>query len=157
METALSIIKILPENKEQIATFIQSAKSELMSGSVKSPLKVKVQLTFLKKMVETLLEDDDVNNCFLKEFFLYDKDEKVEINGTSLRVQETGVKNDYKASGDLQWIELDNQIVKLTEQRKEREKFLVTIPLEGVTDEKTGLYITRPPKSSQTKVITTIK
>jgi hypothetical protein len=155
MET-LSVINLLPSGKEQIATFVSTFKSEILNGT-KKPLHVLVQLKMAEKTIKQILDDEDLDNCFLKEFLLYDKDEKVEINGATLRVQETGVKNDYKASGDLQWIELDEQIKKLTEQRKEREKFLITIPIEGVTDEKTGLYITRPPKSSQTKVITTIK
>jgi hypothetical protein len=156
METAISTISVLPSGKEQVATFVKTIKSEILDGT-KKPLPVLVQLKYAEKTIKAILDDEDIDNCFLKEFLLYDKDEKVEINGATLRVQETGVKIDYKASGDLQWIELDEQIKKLTEQRKEREKFLVTIPLEGVTDEKTGLYITRPPRSSQTKVITTIK
>jgi hypothetical protein len=156
METTLSVINTLPSGKEQVTSFVRMFKSELLEGT-KKPLPVLVQLKYAEATIKEILSDKEIDNCFLKEFLLYDKDEKVEIQGASLRCQEVGTKYDYKASGDLQWIELDEQITKLTEQRKEREKFLITIPLEGVTDEKTGLYITRPSKSSTTKVVVTLK
>jgi hypothetical protein len=51
------------------------------------------------------------------------------------------------------WLNLDKQISELTEKKKARELLLKALPEEGMVDAQTGLYITRPPKSSKTKVI----
>jgi hypothetical protein len=156
METAISTISVLPSGKKEIALFVETIRHEILMND-KNPLPVLVKLKYIEKTVKEILSDDKIDAHFLKEFQLYEREHTISIDGAELRQGETGVKIDYKASGDLQWIELDEQIKKLTEQRKKRETFLNSIPDEGVTDEKTGLYITRPPKSSTTKVIVTLK
>jgi hypothetical protein len=155
METALQTISILPENKAQLQSFVYDVKRELLSGTVKNPLKVKVQLTYIKKLIEQLLEDDEIDNVFLNEFLLYDKDEKVTISGADLRAGEVGVKYLYGDCGDPVWFDLDNKIKELSDKKKEREKFLQNIPKDtpGIVDAETGVFITRPPKTSKTKVI----
>jgi len=157
MESTLSVINLMPSGKTQVATFVQSIKSEILSGSRK-PLPILAQLKYAEKTISEILKDDEIDACFLTEYQLYDKDEKVIIDGVTMTQSETGVKYDYRASGDPQWIELDKQITELIEKRKEREKFLQVIPYDnGIVDPETGLFITRPPRSSKTKVICTIK
>jgi hypothetical protein len=155
METALSTINVLPSGKLEVAQFVRQIKSEILAND-KNPLPILVQLKMAEKTIKEILTDDDIDNHFLKEFLLYDKDEKVIVSGAELRSGETGVKYDYKASGDLAWVDLDKQIVELTEKRKQREIFLVTLPDGGMVDPDSGLFITRPPKSSKTKVIVKI-
>ena len=152
-KTALAIINALPSNKEQVELFRRNLKNEILSNTV-NPLPVLVHLKFIEKVIGDVLKDEEVDLHFLKEFQLYDKDEKVVVNGAELRQQETGVKYLYKDCGDPQWNDLDAKITKLEAEKKEREKFLQNIPYDkGTVDPDTGLFITRPPKTSHTKVI----
>jgi Ca2+-binding EF-hand superfamily protein len=152
MQTALSTISVLPSDKLEVAQFVRKLKSEILAAD-KDPLKILVQLKFIEKTIKEILTDEDIDNHFLNEFLLYDKDEKVTISGAELRSGETGVKYDYAASGDLKWIDMDKQINDLTEQRKKREKLLIALDEKGMVDPDNGLFINRPPKSSKTKVI----
>ena len=153
METALSTLSVLPSNKEQVAIFVRTLKNEILAND-KEPLKILVQLKLIEKTIADVLKDEDIDLHFLKEFQLYDKDEKVTISGADLRQSETGVKYMYEDSGDPVWNDLNKKINELSEKKKEREKFLQNIPYDnGVVDPDTGVFITRPPKSSKTKVI----
>lgn len=128
-------------------------KDEILAND-KDPLPILVHLKFIEKTIADVLKDEEVDYHFLKEFLLYDKDRKVIVNGAELRASEVGVRYDYNASGDPQWIDLDKEIQALTEKRKEREKFLQNIPYDkGTVDPETGLFITRPPKYSKSKVV----
>ena len=154
METALSTLSTLPSNKEQLHVFGKKLKNEILASD-KDPLKILVQLKMIEKVIADTLKDDDIDYHFLKEFLLYEKEKEIEVNGAKLRQQETGVKYDYSASGDPAWFDLQKQVEELTAKKKEREKFLQSIPMSetGLVDEKTGVFITRPPKTSKTKVI----
>ena len=133
--------------------FKRTLKDELISGSV-DPLKELVKLHFAYKSIEDVLKDEDVEATMIREYNLYPAKDKVIVMGAELRQSETGVKYAYEDSGDPQWNELDKQIRELTEKRKEREKFSQNIPYnEGVVDPATGVFITRPPKSSKTKIV----
>lgn len=154
METALSTLSVLPSNKDEIKRFATSLKHEILVNDQK-PLPILVQLKMIEKVIADVLKDEELDHHFLKEFLLYDKNEKVVINGAELRSGETGVKYMYEDCGDPVWFELDKQIKELTEKRKEREKFLQNIPYDaGIVDaDNGGVFITRPPKVSKTKVI----
>lgn len=152
----LSVINLLPSGKEQLATFVRSIKSEILSGD-KEVLPILIQLKMAEKTIAEILKDEEIDAKFLNERQQYSDKEEVKINGAEIRIGETGVKYQYAASGDINWIDLDKQIAELTEKRKQREKFLISLPAEGTVDPVTGLYITRPPKSSKTKCIVTIR
>jgi hypothetical protein len=153
METALSTISVLPSGKEQVTLFTRQLKNEILAND-KDPLPILVHLKYIEKTIADVLKDEEIDLHFLKEFQLYSKDEKVIIKGSELRQSEVGVKYDYPDTGDPVWIDLDDKIKELTEKKKEREKFLQNIPYDkGIVDPDTGLFVTRPPKHSHTKVI----
>lgn len=152
MESVISTISVLPSNKEQVVLFSRTLKYEILAND-KNPLPTLVQLKCIEKAIAEVLKDEEVDLHFLKEFLLYDKDEKVIVNGATLSQSEVGVKYLYEDCGDPIWFDLEKQISELTEKRKEREKFLQNIPYDkGTADPETGLFITRAPKSSKTKV-----
>lgn len=153
MTTAISTISELPSNNEQLKTFVRQFKNEILAND-RDALKVLVQLKFAEKTIADILKDEEIDLHFLKEFELYAKDENVIVNGATLRQSETGVKYFYEESGDPVWNDLNEQIKQLTEKKKEREKFLQNIPYDkGTVDPDSGVFITRPPKSSKTKVV----
>lgn len=153
METAISTINVLPSNKAEVAKFARQLKNEILAND-KNPLPILVQLQAIKKAIEDVLTDEEIDLHFLKEFLLYDKDEKIIINGAELRQSEVGVKYLYEDCGDPVWNELNKKSEELATKKKEREKFLQTIPYDaGIVDADSGVFITRPPKKSKTKVI----
>lgn len=156
METALSTLSVLPSNRDQIRSFSRQLKDEILAGNT-DPLKALVQLKFIEKMLEDILKDEELDRLFVKELQLYGKEKVVEIAGAKLMQTEVGTRYDYEASGDPKWFDLDKQAKEIAERKKEREKFLQTIPYDqGVVDPDTGVFITRPPKTSKTKVKVTL-
>lgn len=152
METALSTLSVLPSNRDQIRSFSRQLKDEILAGNT-DPLKALVQLKFIEKMLEDILKDEELDRLFVKELQLYGKEKVVEIAGAKLMQTEVGTRYDYEASGDPKWFDLDKQAKEIAERKKEREKFLQGIPYDqGVVDPDTGVFITRPPKTSKTKV-----
>jgi hypothetical protein len=154
METALSVISNLPSGKDQMIKFKRMLKDEILANT-KNPLPILVNIQYAVRTFDDILKDEEIEHHFLKEFLLYDKNEKLVVNGATLNEQETGVKYHYEDSGDPVWFDLDKQIKELTEKRKEREKFLQNIPYDaGIVDANNGsVFITRPPKSSKTKIV----
>ena len=153
MEKALATISALPASREQVQKFVGLLKSEILAND-KDPLPILVQLTCIERTIKEILTDEEIEHHFLKEFLLYDKEKVVNINGAKLQSQETGVKYHYKECGDPVWNDLDNQIKELAEKKKAREKFLQTIPYDaGIVDADSGVFITKPPKTSTEKVV----
>ena len=131
-------------------------KDEIMGGNV-DPLKTLVHLKFIEKMLADILKDEELDYLFVKELDNYGKEKVVEIAGAKLSLMEAGTRYDYEASGDPKWFDLKKQSTEVSERLKEREKFLQTIPYDqGVVDPDTGVFITRPPKTSKTKVKVTL-
>jgi hypothetical protein len=156
MESALSTISVLPSNRKEMEAFKWDIKRDLKGGVVKNPLEVKVKLTILKDLISEILEDDEVDEVFLKEYHLY-SEKIVKVNGAELTEREVGVKYAYEDSGDPNWNFLTAEFKKVSELKKKREKFLQTLDEKGTVDPETGVFITRPPKSSKTKVVCTLR
>ena len=152
MTTALSTLSVLPSNRDQLRTFSRQLKDEILAGTT-DPLKALIQLKFAEKLIEDVLKDEELDHLFVKELQLYGKEKTVEIAGAKLMQTEVGTRYDYEASGDPKWFDLKKESTEVSERLKEREKFLQTIPYDaGVVDPDTGVFITRPPKTSKTKV-----
>ena len=150
---AIAKIDQFPFSKEEIVQYKSQLKDEILSGAVDA-LQTKVKLTVLQKIINDILTDNDIDYEFVSEFMKHHEREQVIILGAKLRKAETGVRYDYKECGDPIWNDLDKQIKDLSEKKKDREKFLQNIPwTEGVVDPDTGVFITRAPKTSKTKII----
>lgn len=150
-ETTLSTISALPTSRKQIESFVYMLKTEILAS--KNPLQEFVKLKYAERTFEEILKDSDIKEAVLNEFYLYEKEKIIEILGAKLNLSEVATKYDYAGSGDSVWLNLEKQIAELTEKKKARETLLKALPEEGMVDAQTGLYITRPPKSSETKVI----
>ena len=155
MESALSTISTLPSNREELYKFGRMLKDEIIADD-KETLPILGKLKIIEKLVKDVLDDKDVKERFKRDRLAYSDKEIVKFNGIDFTIREVGVKYDYNVSGDVKWMDLDHKIKELTDQRKEREKYLQNIPDEGSVDPDNGNYITRPPKSSETMVMTKI-
>jgi len=156
METALSTISLLPGNKEEVKKFSRMLKDEILAAD-RDPLKILVQLKMIEKVLENVLKDEEIDHHFCKEFDLYGKEKVIEINGAKLQQTEVGTKYKYEDSGDPVWFDLEKKSKEIAEKKKDREKFLQNIPYDqGVVDPDSGVFITRPPKTSKTRVKVTL-
>ena len=155
MDTALSTLSTLPSNNDELYRFSRLLKDEIIADDNET-LPILGKLKIIEKVVKNILEDKEVKSRFLADRQRYSDKEMVKYNGIEFSVREAGVKYDYNASGDLKWMDLDKKIKELTESRKEREKLLQNLSAEGLVDPDNGNFITRPPKSSETIVVTKI-
>jgi hypothetical protein len=156
MTTALSTLSVLPNGKEEIKKFSRMLKDEILQAD-RDPLKILVQLKYIEKVLEDVLKDEEIDRHFCREFDLYGKEKVLEVNGARLQQTEVGTKYLYEECSDPIWFNLKKQHEELTEKKKEREKFLQNIPYnEGIVDPDTGVFITRAPKTSKTKVKCTL-
>lgn len=156
METALSTLSVLPNNKEEVKLFSRKLKDEILQAD-RDPLKILVQLKMIEKVIEDVLKDDEIDHHFCREFDLYGKEKVLEVNGAKLQQTEVGTKYIYEDCGDPVWTDLKKQFEEIAEKKKDREKFLQNIPYDqGIVEPKSGVFITRPPKTSKTKVKVTL-
>ena len=115
------------------------------------PLQVAAQFKFVEDIISNVKEE--LRQRVVAEQTKHGK-EVMSYQGASFDIREAGIKYDYSQCQCSIWNDLDSQIQKLTEQRKEREAFLKTLK-ERFTyiDESTGEIITLYP--AQRKSTTT--
>ena len=140
---------VLPSNNDEITRYVNTIRSEILDGG-DDPLKVLKQLKMVEKTIEVLLKDVKLRDFFYDEAAKYGK--SFEHIGTHFDIRESGVKYDYTTCNDSVWFALREQCDKYDALRKEREKFLQNVPVEGVANTETGELIYRPAKSSTTVV-----
>jgi hypothetical protein len=154
METAISTISIFPSNKLELEQYKRKLKSEILVND-RDPLAILLQLKFVEKTIADILTDKELDDHFITEAEKY-KEKTFEHLGAKFTIAETGVKTEYSESGDSKWFDLQRQLTDLKKKIKERETFLASLPYEGTVDPETGLFLTKPPKKSKTKVTVTI-
>ena len=158
MNTVTSIVSVFPETKTEIKSFSEQLIKSVIDGNA-DPLRAKVQLSAMKKVIETVEKDSAFNTAVLNEASKYHKEELQNIHNSSIQVKETCVKYDYSECGCHEYDRLCTEIENLTARKKGFEKMLQTIP-EGFmyTDTETGEIseLNKPTKTSTTSVVVTI-
>lgn len=73
-----------------------------------------------------------------------------------MEIKETGAKYDYSVCNDVTWTELNNELNRITELKKQREEFLRTIRPQGmdIIDEEGIITTIYPPAKSSTTSLT---
>lgn len=144
----------MPCTWDEITSFVHKVKAEILSGEY-NPLAIEISLKAMEETIKCLRGDEEIRKQVLDEAAKYEKN--FEFNGVKMQVREAGVKYDYASSGDSEWAILDAQVKELTEAKKKREKFLISLPFEGVASAETGELITPPAKTSTTTIVITLK
>lgn len=159
METTVSsLVSVFPETKTQIESFSEQLVKSVLDGYT-DPLKVKVQLSAMKKVIESVEKNAEFNESVLKEAEKYGKQELQNIHNSSVQIKETGVKYDYSVVGCSQYDGMCEQIEKLSKQKKDLEKMFQSMPNNFVfTDSETGEMqeLSKPTRTSTTSVVITI-
>jgi hypothetical protein len=157
METmhALAVINTMPSTDVEISNFIRKAKVEILSGDY-NPLDIEIQLKAMEECIKRLRADEEIKAASVNEALRH-SDKQFEWRGAKIQVREGGVSYDYSSTGDSEWAILKEEESQITEKRKAREKFLQSIPIEGIASSVTGEFIRPPVRTSKTTIAVTLK
>ena len=110
----------------------------IIDGEI-DPLRAVAKIRFLSDMLAAALKDDRVKDVILSEI---DKNGGKEVTafGVKFSQKEMGVSYDFSVCGDPEYDRLAKEMEALKSQMKEREKYLLGIPSEGIpmVDQETG-------------------
>lgn len=143
-----------PATKQEVTDYFTEAKNSIMAGDMK-PIQFAVQIKAFEELVKKLREDKDIRSLIVED--IEREGRQAEFNGSSLRVSETGVRYDYSVCNSSKWNDLNDQIKKLTDEKKALEQFLQVLPEGGAADPETGELLSRPSKTSTTSPVITLK
>jgi len=142
-------------NREELAIQIVEA----MDAGELNPLDIHYQVKAMEDFIKILSSNSRYKDYVLTEGMKHGK--SFEFNGSKMEIKETGVKYDYSNCGDQEWSAIEVEINRRKELQKEREKFLKSVPIEGIeiVSNETGevIKVYPPSKSSPTSIAVTLK
>ena len=138
--------------KKDIKNALEQIKKDLDVAKI-NPLDGAIYIKLLEEFIKAYKKDADIAQWTLEEAELYQKSFK--YKGYELATKQAGVKYTYK---DSTLDTINKQIEKLTEQKRERENLLTTLPEDVETfDKNTGELLHKAGKSSKTILTVKIK
>ena len=156
MNQELQVLGLFDLNKEQRAELVQQTIDRISNGEL-NPLKAHLQVKAMEDIIEGITKDKAYRDMLLDEAAKYGK--SFEYGNAKFATKETGVRYSYDQCNDPVLADLMEQNDNLLEQIKLRQKFLQTVPSEGidirVNDELVTVY--PPAKTSTTSVTVTLK
>ena len=110
----------------------------IIEGEI-DPLRAVAKIKFLSEALSTALKDDRVKDAVLREIDKNGGKEATEL-GVKFCQKEIGTSYDFTVCGDPEYDQLASEMEDLKTRMKEREKFLLGIPAEGLpmVDQETG-------------------
>lgn len=146
MET-LSVIRLMPESKEQVKNFVELSVNQILSGEINAA-EIAIYLKTMEDVVKGIRDNRDIKDMLIDEI-----GDKLEIGNAAISVVET---SRYDYSEDTKWNELSNEIKLLSDKKKSREKLLQTLEKE-VADPDSGELIKPAEKTTSKTVRVTLK
>lgn len=156
MTQELQVLSLFDLNKEQRAELVQQTIERIANGEL-NPLKAHLQVKAMEDIIDQITKDKLYRDMLLDEANKYGK--TFEYGNAKFTTKETGVRYMYDQCNDPVLAELYAANDELLEKIKARQKFLQTVPAEGmdvrVGDELVTVY--PPAKTSTTSVTVTLK
>ncbi|MCF2603220.1 hypothetical protein JQM84_05890 [Parabacteroides distasonis] len=146
-------------SKETMQIQSRTLIQPIIDGEI-DPLRAVANIRFLSDMLTAALKDDRVKDIVLGEI---DKNGGKEATafGVKFTQKEMGVSYDYTVCGDPEYDRLAAEMEDLKARMKDREKFLMGIPAEGLpmVDQETGdcYKIIRPLRRASLNYSVTFK
>lgn len=146
-------------SKETMQIQSRTLIQPIIDGEI-DPLQAVAKIRFLSDMLTAALKDDRVKDIILGEI---DKNGGKEATafGVKFAQKEMGVSYDYTVCGDPEYNRLAAEMEDLKARMKDREKFLMGIPAEGLpmVDQETGdcYKIIRPLRRASLNYSVTFK
>ena len=153
------IINTIPQTKSEQSSMAAQFVEQVKNGDVPT-LDAVAKMKSLQEVITAFLKNEDVVSAVLNECDKYGKGETPTSNGAAFTVKETGVKYGFSACNDPVWNRLKEESDRISEQMKEREKYLKIIKgTKTEIDEETGEVYTlnQPTRISTTSFAITFK
>lgn len=129
--------------KDVISNYAMDIIKSIEEGNINA-VDTALQVKFMEDLIVAMKEK--LRGLVLDELEKYAKGEIIVRHNGNFTVKEAGTKYDYHNCKDPEYDQLTQQINELSEQRKDREKFLKTLqkPIDMI-DKETGEIITINP------------
>ena len=133
----VKLFETYPENKFQQQMLANEIILPVIEGDV-NPIDVYVKAKAIQDALKIVTDDDRIKDLVICEVEKYGNN--TTYNSASLQVKEMGVKYDYSACNDIIYNDIVDNIERLKETLKQREKFLKSISSDGtlIVNEETG-------------------
>lgn len=151
METAISIIKLMPFSKQQVQIFASQLIETIENGEI-DPLELAIYFKAFEKVQEQVKET--LSKQALIEAEKHGK--SFEFRGAKIDIKEVGTSYDFSKCGDYKWERLNTDLQTIKNQQKERETMIKTLkePLIEVNQETGETFTIYPPIKKSTTGIT---
>lgn len=165
LTTPQSAVSFFESNKLERRSFVDGIITSIVDGDA-DPLKIQYGLKCMEDIFTQLTSLDEKKNKNIEAARTYRKQlleaaekygKKFDLFSASFSIIESGTKYDYSVCQDVVYNEMVSEMEGLKEKMKEREKFLQTIPEEGIADPVNGNMIYRATKSSTTSLSVSLK
>ena len=154
--TTYTDLSLFETSKTERLSFAQSVINSAKEGLI-NPLKLHLQVKCLEDLIKQITSNPDYKELTIDEAYKYGK--TFEQYNAKFEIKEMGVKYDFTNCGDPIMTDLLEQQATLDAQIKERQKFLKSVPAEGlqtlIEDEVVTLY--PPVKTSTTTISVNLK
>jgi hypothetical protein len=108
-----------------------------LEDGLANPMDMALRLKFMEELIDKMKER--LRSLVIDELGKYTKGEDIIRHNGQFKAKETGVRYDFTGCNDPLWNRLNQEIVELTDKRKEREAMLKTIKeKQTIIDEETG-------------------
>lgn len=149
--TALAELKRMPSTKGEIASFVASAKNEILSG-YGNPLDFDIQLKAIDETIKAIRKDEEIKATIVKELEKY-PDKTILFKGVQFTKKQS-VKYDY--SDDSRWNELNKKMEAIKDEMKAHEELLKSLKAPLFNAE-TGEEYTPPIRKAEDTYSITFK
>lgn len=142
-DNPMSALRLMPSKTKEIAVFVHGIVKSVKEGYA-NPLEVLTMLRALEHVSREVREEIQENiNTEADKY----SEKKFEAFGAIIERCDVKTEYDYASSRDVEWEDLNTQILTLTEKRKEREAFLRALkqPVTAVNEQTGEEYTMRPP------------
>ena len=165
MELQQQSLSLFETSKAERLTFAQGIIQSVIDGKI-DPLKAHLQIKCFADLVAMLTETDPKKNKMADHAkvlrgIVVDAAAKIGKTFThhnaKFDLKEVGTKYDYTVCDDVEWNNMNAEMLVLKEKMTTREKFLQQVPEGGIADPNNGNLIYRAAKSSTTTVQVTLK
>lgn len=166
--SAPAILSLFQTDKAQRSSFVQKLVEAIEDGDI-NPLDAHLQLKAMEDIINSLTNKDEAKNKLNHEYakryhsLLMEEVDKhgkqFEYHQSKITIGEVGTKYDYSVCNDPELEEMQKQLEEMQGKVKAKQKFLQTLPEEGiqkVTEEGEVIMLYKPTKTSTTSLKVTL-
>ena len=154
-QTLTTLDKLAPfAESKQVRSLMVDEILDLIDSGNADPLQIHYHVKALEDLIKQLTTSKQYKDAIIDQASKHGK--SFSFQNSRMEIKETGAKYDYSVCNDVTWNELNNELNRITELKKQREEFLRTIRPQGmdIIDEEGIITTIYPPAKSSTTSLT---